>query len=213
MRISMLFAAGMVALSAVACGGSSEDGGGKGGNGSTTVNTSIPEGTKGSDLTQAQADELCDATAAAAKSAFSGPALQKAACGYAAFTQATFLQMPDKCQEFYDECLKAPQESDPTEDFGECTKPSGECTATVGEMEACVSDTFAQLKASLAAFPGCDDVGKDVGEPSIGNEAMPASCKVIEEKCPEALEETPSELPGGGAGADDNAPQVPGSNG
>jgi hypothetical protein len=216
MRISMVFA-GLVAFSAVACGGSSSDGNG---GGSTTVSTSIPEDTKGSDLTQAQTNELCDAAAAAAKAAFPESEIKPTMCGFLAWSQASLFNMPGKCQDFYNQCLKAPQDSDGdsnVEETGECTQPSSACSATVGEIEACISDTLAQSKAMLAKLPGCDDVGTEFSEEDLGSDESPASCKVVEEKCPEALESNAvPELPGiaGDSDVEDNsAPSAPGSNG
>lgn len=200
MRISMVLA-GLVAFSAVACGGSSDDGDGKSGGGSPTVTTNIPGDTQGNELTDTQTKELCDAAAKAAESAFSGPELKAASCGMSAYFQATLLQAADKCQEFYDACMKTPEEPTPNDpDVDSCTKPSSSCKATVAEMQACWSDAFAQVKTSLANLPGCEDVGKEVTEPTT-NDELPASCKVVQEKCPEALDtaQTP-ELPGTGAG-------------
>jgi hypothetical protein len=201
--------AGLVAFSAVACGGSSDDGG----KSSTTVNTSIPAGTKGSDLTQAQTNELCDAAQAVAEASFSEAQIKPTMCGFAAWTQASALNMASKCQDFYNECLKAPQESSgdpPVEQTGECTKPSSSCTATVGEIEKCINDSFAQAKAMFAKFPGCDDVGKAFSLEDLGNDESPASCKVVEEKCPEAVKTSAApSLPGvesDGAGPSDNVP-------
>jgi hypothetical protein len=217
MRISMVLA-GLVAFSAVACGGSSDDGGDKGGNGSTTVSTSIPENTKASDLTQTQTEELCDAAGEAAKAALSGPELKAASCGFSAYIGATLLQSADKCQELYSECMKAPEEtSGGTSNQGDdCKKPSSACTATVGEIEKCWSDAFASTKAAFAALPGCDDVGKDIAMDSTPQGDVPASCKIVEQKCPEAVKTVATpELPGieGDGASDNSAPSAPGSNG
>lgn len=208
MRISMVLA-GLVAFSAVACGGSSDDGG----KSSTTVNTSIPEDTKGSELTQAQTDELCDAAEAVAEATFSESQIKPTMCGFAAWSQASAFNMPSKCQDFYNECLKEPVESSgdpPVTEEGQCTKPSSTCTATVGEIEKCINDSFAQAKAMFAKFPGCADVGEEFSLEDLGSQESPASCKVVEAKCPEALQTTPTpSLPGieaDGSGASDNAP-------
>jgi hypothetical protein len=89
------------------------------------------------------------------------------------------------------ECMKAPAESDGAEP---CETPSSSCTATVGELQTCWNDAMAEGLAALAAMPGCEDVGKgsDVGPEDApaeeeAEEAMPASCQVVEQKCPEAL--------------------------
>ena len=212
MRISMVLA-GLVAFSAVACGGS-DDGGGKGGKG-TTVSTSIPDDTRSADLTQAQTDELCSALESAGAAAFPESEVKAMGCRFGAWMQATVLNMPDKCEAMYDECMKAPADSEDPAVEDECTKPASTCMATVGELEACWTDLFAASKASFAQIPGCDDVGKEIDMDSLGEPALPASCKVVEEKCPEALDTAAQpELPIESNGqASDSAPPAPGENG
>jgi hypothetical protein len=201
MRFSMLLV-GLSAMAAVACGGSDDnDGGGgagkagsgtagtgsgSGGTGSGNVDSGSPEGTPANELTDAQVQAFCDSVGKATEAAIGADA-QAATCGFSAYFVAT-LSGGDAaaCQMAYDECASAP----PDTTSEECTKPSDTCTATVGEIEACLSDSLAQMKQLLAALPGCDDLGKDVGEPSLESES-PASCAVVQEKCPEALDNVP----------------------
>jgi hypothetical protein len=187
MRFSMVLM-GMVGLLAVAC-GSDDDKGGSGG--STTVDSGVAEDKVANQLTDQEAKQVCESVGKAAEAALSGADAQKATCGFTAYTLASFTGGDDPaaaCKMAYDECLKAPQEST----GGECTNPTATCTATVGEIEKCFTDTLSQLKALFSTLPGCDDVGKDVTPPSQGT--SPASCKVVQEKCPEVLSDMDSML-------------------
>lgn len=218
MRFSMLLV-GLSAVVAVACGGSDEgsDGGGAGkagsgtagagsgssgsgsgtgGSGSGSVDSGAPEGTPANELTDAQVTALCESMGKAAQTALGADA-QEATCGFTAYFVASLTPEGDAaaaCQTAYDECLREP--TDTTQE--ECTKPSESCTATVGEIEACLNDSLAQVKKLLSGLPGCEDVGKDVGTPSLGG-TSPPSCQVVQEKCPEVLDNVPDSaetLPG-----------------
>jgi hypothetical protein len=196
MRFSMVMA-GLAALTAVACGGSSGDGSGGGGSGK--INTSIPQGTLASELSDAQTEELCRAAGDASEATFGSSTAKGYSCGFSAYLAAS-LTAGDAaaCKKLYDECMKAPAESDSAEP---CEKPSSACTATVGELQTCWNDAMAEGLAALEAMPGCDDVGKEdsegVGpgdapaEDDDAGEALPASCEVVQQKCPEALRSTP----------------------
>lgn len=180
-----LWAVGLSVVMTVACGGS-DDGGG-GGAGTETVDSGLPPGTPANQLTDAQAEALCQSAGKAADAAV-GASAQQATCGFAAYFAASFSPGGDAaaaCKMAYDECLKQPL--DTTE---KCTKPRSTCTATVGEIEACLNDSFVQIKQLLAGLPGCDDVGKDVAEPSLQS-TSPASCDVVKAKCPEVLANVP----------------------
>jgi hypothetical protein len=186
MRFSMVMA-GMVALTAVACGGSSDSD--ESGGSSGKIETSIPEGTLASELSDEQTKELCQAAGDAAQATLGSAAVKGYGCGFTAYLAASFTPNDDSaCTRFYDECMKAPVETD---DADECEKPSSACQATVGELQACWNDALAQSLEGLSQLPGCDDVGK---ADAIGEEPaavdMPASCEVVQQKCPEALKTT-----------------------
>lgn len=214
MRLSM-FLVGLAATAAVACGGSDDNSGGGtagkggsaaagtssggtsstagtgsggGGSGSAApgkVDSGAPDNTPASDLTDDQVAAFCDSLGKAAQDVIGADA-KKATCGLAAYVATAFsgamgAEAAMVCKSSYDECLAEPDETDE-----ECTKPSDSCTATVGELEACMNDTLTQAKAALVGLPNCDDLGKEIELPAEGE--SPASCKVVEQKCPEALE-------------------------
>jgi hypothetical protein len=185
MRFSIILV-GLAAVAAVACGGSDDEKPGSSAPGK--VDSGIPASTPAGSLTDAQAADFCKSAAAAAATTFGSAEAKGALCGFTAYAFSSLGgdDAATACKTIYDECVKAPGET--TED--ECMKPSAACTATVGELEACFNDSMAQFKQSLSSLPGCDDVGKMVEEP-MTDDSMPASCAVVEQKCPEALNDIP----------------------
>lgn len=165
---------------------STGSGGGTGSGTPGKVDSGAPDNTPASELTDEQFDALCKSLGQTA-GAVLGEDAKKATCGFAAYFATTLSgAMGDAaaaaCKMAYDECLADPEET--TDD--ECTKPSSSCTATVGEIETCLNDTIVQSKAAFAELPGCDDLGKEFETPAESQ--PPASCQVVQEKCPEVLE-------------------------
>ena len=190
MRLSTFFA-GLAAVAAVACGGS--DDGGKGSAGPGKVDSGVPASKPANELTDAEVQSLCKSLGEAASLAFDSGQGKQAMCGFSAYFLASFVpgdNQGEVCSMAYDECLKQPAEV--TQE--ECDKPSSSCTATIGEIETCYNDSLAQVQEMLNVLPGCDDVGTEYEEPATGNDASPASCKVVQEKCPEALDDVPTPL-------------------
>jgi hypothetical protein len=189
MRFSMVLM-GIAGLLAVACG--SDDDKSNGSSGSTTVDSGVADDKVANQLTDQEAQRVCESVGKAAEAALGGAEAQKATCGFTAYTLASFAGGDDPaaaCKMAYDECLKAPQDTT----GGECTNPTSTCTATVGEIEKCFTDTLSQLSQLLSTLPGCDDVGKDVTPPSTEG-TSPPSCEVVQEKCPEVLSDMTSML-------------------
>ena len=191
MRFSILLA-GLAAVTAVACGGS--DDGGKGGSSAPgKVESGAPASTPATQLTDAQVKSFCDSASQAAAATLESGEARQAMCGFSGYFVASLGAASGggdpaaTCKMVYDECLKAPAETTQSE----CTKPSSTCTATVGEIETCLNDSMAQLQQMLKTLPGCDDVGKDVQDPMLGMGETPPSCQVVEEKCPEVLDDVP----------------------
>jgi hypothetical protein len=102
------------------------------------------------------------------------------------------------CTQTYDAC----KQSSGSSSSGTCTPPSATCMATVGEIEQCLTDSFGALSETMALFPQCDSL--DQFDPNSLQTANPASCQVVQEKCPDALANTPTGALGnlgeGGAG-------------
>lgn len=186
MRFSMVLM-GIAGLLAVACG--SDDDKSNGSGGSATVDSGVADDKVANQLTDQEAQKVCESVGKAADALAGGAEAQKATCGFAAYAAVSAVTSEQQggtaedCKAVYDQCLKSPPD---TSGAGECSSPPDSCTATVGEIEKCFTDTLAQFKDFLASLPGCDDVGKEVDIPST-ELPSPASCKVVEEKCPEVL--------------------------
>lgn len=184
MRFSMILVG--LAAAAVACGGSDGDDKPGAGSAPAKVDSGIPASTPAGTISDAEAADFCASVGAAVDATFGGAEVEGAMCGFTAYAFAALAGGDAaSCQAAYDECLKAP-----TETMEKCSKPSAACTATVGEIEACFNDSMVQVKQLLSALPGCDDVGKMADGPMLEG-ASPASCEVVQQKCPEALDDIP----------------------
>jgi hypothetical protein len=179
---------GMLAVTAAACG---SDDGDKGGSGASKIESGAPASTPANQLSDSQVKAFCDSAARAGAAAFGTQDAKQALCGFSGY----FLSLASGgsgdaagvCKMAYDECLKAPAETSTST----CEKPSATCTATIGEIEACLNDSMAQVSQMLEALPGCDDVGKPLDGAAPTEQQSPASCQVVQQKCPEALDQVP----------------------
>ncbi len=154
-------------LSFAACGGG--DGGGSGIDGSRDAST----------LTDAEIIEVCEY----AESLFDFDQSTKNGC----YAQAVFTTMDAAaCETTYQECMAAAAtdpdtqtsfecEKAPEDDFGECTSP-----LTVAELEACFEDSSSQAGGITIS---CSTTREELSE--LSELPQPASCTVLDEKCPE----------------------------
>ncbi len=154
-------------------------------NNANNINTGIDPSTPLVDLTEDQRAQACQA----AEDSFGSSGFVNVICGFqAVFVGAqsgvtTDAELQAACQTAYEGCLAEP----PTDDFSEgaCDIPTENCTATVGEGEACLNDTIAAIQALESEIPSCSEVtladleGLGEVEPE-----EPASCAVMDEKCP-----------------------------
>lgn len=176
-------------LAAVACG---SDDGGKGGSGTSKIESGAPASTPANQLSDSQVKAFCDSAAKAGAAALGTQDAKQALCGFSGYFLATLASSSggdgaSACKTAYDECLKAPAETSTST----CEKPSATCTATIGEIEACLNDSMAQVSQILKSLPGCDDVGKPLDGAAPTEDQSPASCQVVKQKCPEALDQVP----------------------
>lgn len=182
----------VVAGALPACGGGDEDG--KGGAPFSSGLSSKPV----SQLTDAEMTELC---AKAGNYYMQDPSFKSGTCRMAGVGAAVVSNLlgpkPDAelqktCSDLETACLQSRGE---TTQEGTCKKPSGTCTATVAEIEACVTDTRNAFSSALQSLPACGTLkSSDVTPTSSGSptneQAMPESCKTLEQKCPGASEGT-----------------------
>jgi hypothetical protein len=185
-------------------GGSSASGGSSsGGTGGTPFDTGV-DGTKNvSDLTPAEVQQICDATEEAVDREFS----EARRCRLVGVTTGFQGENPAAdCQAAEQQCLEAPEET-----ATECNVPS-DCDITVGEYEACINDSLAVYGSVFGSAPECEGLTQDkllIWALGLAGFQEPASCAIVEEKCPEALPDT-GDIPGGGLGG---APGFAGSAG
>jgi hypothetical protein len=86
------------------------------------------------------------------------------------------------CEEGTAACL-----ANPTPGESACTVPS-DCAITVAEYEACVTDMNAMFGSAKNLLPTCDNITlASLGLLAVLVQNQPASCDVVEEKCPDVL--------------------------
>ncbi|WP_437937773.1 hypothetical protein [Sorangium sp. So ce341] len=118
------------------------------------------------DLTDAEAQAVCDAIAASAEDV-----TKEDACEFAGVIAAALLG--EDCETAKEECL-----NDPEEPTGEATCPAEDfasCTATVGEYTAC---TGAQLEFIKSLT--CESTFDPAME-------LPPECQAVSDKCPDLV--------------------------
>ncbi len=208
---------------AAGCGGDSESsnnaatGGASSGSGGSSngggFDTGLDEDKGLDDLTPDEVQQLCDKTEAlvdktlddetlckfmgvvAGSAALLGEAGGDLGGGGAAGAPSVPAGDPQTlCEEGTAACL-----ADPTTGDSACTVPS-DCDITVGEYEACVSDMNAMFGAAKNLLPSCDNITlASLGLLGVLVQNQPASCDVVNEKCPDAL-------PTGGISLDEPLP-------
>jgi len=157
--------------------------GGDDGDGSGSGSVDLGENSKvASSLTPVENKELCEKIEAEL-----GPALEELLCLTAGQMAKMMGGDTAACQAAVDGCMSADEES-----TSECKEEESEdCSATIGEIEACIADTKKLLEDSLDDM-ACSKT-LDASSATEGADASPASCKVIEEKCPAMSPDTSGE--------------------
>ena len=168
----------------IACGDTSSGGSSSGGDFSSSVDDSTPL----SDMTTSQADQFCDDLAE-----YTLDEISKAdQCNFlAVFTASTSFPQTDEqlqsmCTMLYDDCMSNPREE------GECEFEDTTCEATVGEYEPCHTALIEIGNRDLKAIPRCSEVTLEDLEgdgDGANEEELPEACQVVDEKCPDLLED------------------------
>lgn len=159
-----------LACTLLACGGDSGPG---------PVDSGLPDERKGSELSDAEAKQLCEARADHAAALISEDDAKHQACTFGGLVVAG--GSVETCKTFYDMCIKMDFEEDP-EPAGECMLgfELSTCEATIAEIEACFTE---EDDANAAAFKSisCNDAAT-TGDPNPP-QAGPA-CSTAQAKCP-----------------------------
>ena len=171
------------ALAGAACGGESDERDAGDGN----FATGIPGSKRLGDLSDSELARLCDEIVEFADAPAVSEPMHEYACRLGGMVNAIFAgattdaEARTLCAEAYGECVAASGSSTTT-----CNRPSASCTATVAEYEACMADIPGYLEASLAVTPTCETLTlASLEEAPEGAPDYPASCAVVDEKCPD----------------------------
>ena len=176
-----------VAAADAATAASDASGGGDGGRSAAPIDIGLPASKVAGTFNAAEKVQFCKAIEQFAM----GPDLDAAICRLGSMFSATLalfsgaetdseLQMV--CQDSYDTCTTSG-----TSMPGTCSPPLATCLATVAEIETCLDDQMAELLSTADMLPACSAVTKAflMSIPPDGPVSEPASCALVEEKCPE----------------------------
>lgn len=180
-----------VVAGGVACGDDDD-----GGDGSSALDTGLPEMTQLQDVTPQQFTDACNSLRSSLEVRFSEDRMTQVLCEAVG---AVLSEDAGACREFADECVTEsgsgenaffdPEMIDVAENFDCGTMAEFEsCTATVGEYERCLTDTMNLVDEFFNSL-SCANAGNvDMSTLEEGNplETMdpPPSCAALEEECP-----------------------------
>jgi len=152
----------------------------------TGISTSVPGPTLLGNLSDADAQTLCtDLVQSAAFKTVDDFACREAAL----FAAVTSQDMTDSgikmaCQSAYDACTSTVTSS-------MCTgKPSSACMTTVAEYTKCLADQAAAVSSVSAQIPMCSALkaaSLSTTVSGLTTPNTPASCAVVQQKCPEVM--------------------------
>lgn len=150
----------------------------------------VPTSRELNSLSDAEARQLCgwmENTFAPVE-----PTTEQICTAQAMWTSST----PQACEAATQQCVADNANAAPEPDEDLCAdfadEFSSSCTATVGELERCFSDMIAQAQTAW------DDIAcSNAGNQSLSQPAeftQPASCDIVDEKCPEFADDGDTEL-------------------
>ena len=159
-----------LACTLVACSGSS---GGP-------VDSGLPAERKGSELSDAEATQLCEARAQHLAAQVDNDDLHHQSCVRAGIATASLGGgMVSTCQTFYDMCIK--MEFKPSEGGNAACMLGFDlttCNATVSVLEDCFTEQNEATASTLKSL-SCDDLGKEATTPTTG-----PACTTAKASCP-----------------------------
>lgn len=157
-----------LACTLLACGGSDSGG---------PVDSGLPAERKGSELSDAEARQLCEASAEHLAGQLDNDDYHHFECMFTAIAAAGLGGgSVATCESFYDMCIKmtyTPKETGPCM-LGDL---SG-CQATVAELEDCFTERNDATAAAIKAV-SCADLDKEPNEPTAG-----PACSKVQASCP-----------------------------
>lgn len=163
-------------------------GGGGGG-----INSGVDESKPASEVTDAEAEDICQATSDYAASKIDS---QEFACRGQALVVGILAAadgdeaMQAACSDAYDACLEAEPEEPEEDDCTGVTASVADCddSVTVGDVQTCLSDNVDAAVDAADQIPSCSELTLEYIEDAAENPPEepdpPASCEVVYDACP-----------------------------
>lgn len=174
----------LVVLSLVGCGDDGDSGGGG------AVSTGLDEDQQLGDVSQDEAQDLCDTLAESAEGAISASDLARFPCTIEALSSPGIVMQDGTvdraaCEAIVSECLEdSPEPAQTAEcDSAAVMAELAGCEATAGELEACLNASLPQIRSLLRLVSCSADLSQMPPE-----FAEPAACKALDMKCPGVLD-------------------------
>lgn len=170
-------------------------GGGGGG-----VNSGVDGNKKGSDLSEEEIAQVCEAgfdyleqRIDVSKTACLTPGYLAAGLAYASGQEDADIQ--SACRNAVENCEEQRDDGGDDEAGDQTCQNTPEslpdCEATVAEYETCVTDVADAYAAYIDSIPTCDELTRDNYQDAIetaqDRPAMPKSCDALGDECPNAL--------------------------
>lgn len=168
----------------------------------TSFSSGVDGSKKASELSEADVKAICDAAKKTAEDFAKNN--EEALCNFSGGLAGVLASAGGGgdpvalCEAAVTECKNAPF----TTDTDDCNPKVDGCDVTVAEIETCFNDSLEVTEKAFDAFAGksCSELTSGSTFETAGNIEEPASCKAIDEKCPDISFGEPSV---GGNGSDD----------
>lgn len=146
----------------------------------------LPANKKVSQLSVAEREQLCEATATFSKRELDEDEIRRAVCSLQGIVLSSTLHdgSVDACITARDECLAAPEKPAHVES-GEktCTIDWSTCTTTIRELDACLEEAVDDLKNFYMELD-CGNIGKYKEEMPSKQLELGEACQRVQTKCP-----------------------------
>lgn len=153
----------------------------------TPLNSGVNQDKIVSDLTSAEAEQLCRSGAATITSRMSNDELCRLSAATTAILLSDTYDVLTVCEEVMLDCTGGDFGEDLDDDCGSVEAPA--CYVRVSEVETCYSDSVSAMKKGVASVGSCgelvvlvDDLGAE-GALSVVMGAEPTSCKRLPTEC------------------------------
>ncbi|MFZ6179278.1 hypothetical protein [Nannocystis pusilla] len=146
----------------------------------------LPANKKVSELSTAEQEQLCEATATYSAHEIEADEIRRAVCSLQGIVLSSTLHdgSVDACITARDECLAAPEKPAHVEsDERTCAIDWSTCKTTVGELDACIEEVVTELKSFYMELD-CGNIGKYKDEMPSKEPEPGEACRRVQTKCP-----------------------------